>query len=340
MLKQAPIIGYVSHLSPDRVHGFAFAVGTSDPMHVSLYCNGKFIADQKANLTSEMLVKWDMESAHGFNFDMRSLGAFHFRDDIEVKVGNYTLPKTPHLALAHARHGWLSPVNNTLFFFMHIPKTAGTSFRMLLNRQFDQERIWPNKEVLGKNERRYPGVHVLRELDNKIKSEVSLVLGHYPLWTLRFLRCRPQVITFVRKPSDHINSLLYHKKTRNTELADSSLLDILKNDIVDNPQTHYFLPPHVLPGQITESNFEVAVRNMQSCAFVGIQDQFEAGLNFLEKKYDWSFGKRIFKNVGDPPQVSEEVTRLINQKTEWDQKLYALAQSQFKQLLDQANSKK
>ena len=337
MSQDSNYIGYVTHASPDQLRGFAFDRNKSEPVEVSVFVNGEQVGQQLAVLPATMLEEREMPANHGFHFDMKSLGAFHIRDHIEVRVGQEVLPFAPHIKLVRHKLGFSTNKVRELYFFMHIPKTAGTSFRMLLNRQFDQHEIWPNREDLSLNNRKYPDLDNLRNLDQNRKLESKLMMGHYPMWVLRFMDVRPEILTFLRKPQDQILSLARHKQQHTPQLKNKSLEFIVENAIAMNPQAHFFLPAHMSGQELTDEHMRVAVQNLERCAFVGIRERFDEALLFLEKKYDWKLGKRIKKNVGGKIDVHSELNELVQIKTQGDQKLYNYAQFKFNNLLSQNN---
>lgn len=328
-----PIIGFVTHLSPDQIRGFAVSSVDINPLTVDLYYNGDKIASQPATLPAKLLTERNIPDNHGFHFDLKSLGHFHWRDKLEVRVGNTILNFAPHLALIRMKNKYDLPSRQALFFFMHIQKTAGTSFRMMLYKQFHQEYIWPNKSDIAKNGGSYPRIATYREIPMDKKVRGQLVMGHYPMWMLRFMPVRPRVLTFLRDPRQQMLSLAVHKKTQFSELKHKSLSEIIKDDIMDNPQSYFFLPAHVPTDAIDDEQFDLMKKELLSCEFVGTRERFDEGVDYLEQKYNWSFGKKLRKNIGKREEVVGEVLQIIDKKTKWDQKLYKLAVEKFDNLI-------
>ena len=64
------------------------------------------------------------------------------------------------------------------YFFIHIPKTAGTTFRYLLYNHFNEEQIYPNQSQLIKNG---GGYLTKKEFITQIPSlpENGIFTGHY-----------------------------------------------------------------------------------------------------------------------------------------------------------------
>ena len=57
-------------------------------------------------------------------------------------------------------------------FFIHIPKTAGTSMRMMLYDIFEQESILPNQQDIKNNGGGYPAFDKLLGLVGKNQKEI------------------------------------------------------------------------------------------------------------------------------------------------------------------------
>ncbi len=315
-------IGYITQRSPDHVRGFAFYADNAEYATVHLEVNGAVIAEQVADAEHKLLSERNVPANHGFNFDLKSLGAFHFRDDINVLVDAKSLPLVPNLSFAYYRNGFYNSGDQNSYFFLHIPKTAGTSFRMMLNRAFNQNEIWPNKSVLALNNKKYPKISALAEMSKEDKKSIGLLMGHYPIYVIRHLVAPPKIITFLRKPFDHMVSLLTHKRTHGPLSKDASNEFVLKNHISDNPQCYYFLPAHILPSEITEDIFQVVIRNLRRCDFVGLQERFEQSVKRIQSRYGWNMGKVIHKNIGKKIELQPEIHNEIVKKTYWDKRLY------------------
>ena len=66
------------------------------------------------------------------------------------------------------------------YYFLHIPKTAGTTFRFVLYDYFEQAEIYPNYyELTVKQQSQYLVWKVLREKEDKVFHEgKKLLIAH------------------------------------------------------------------------------------------------------------------------------------------------------------------
>lgn len=98
--------------------------------------------------------------------------------------------------------------DDTTLFFIHIPKTAGTSMRLLLERFFDEkERVY----LYGGEP---PGItlEAFRDLPETVKKRIRLVYGHFRFGVHEWLPQKARYITMLRDPVDRVVSLYYFYK--------------------------------------------------------------------------------------------------------------------------------
>ncbi len=89
-------------------------------------------------------------------------------------------------------------------FFLHIPKTAGTSVFEVFSRTFRSDRVL---RLTGESEDLYAGANH-QEWSARLAG-YDLVAGHVPAFILDALKLRFRFVTFLRHPVDRVKSL-YH----------------------------------------------------------------------------------------------------------------------------------
>ncbi len=98
----------------------------------------------------------------------------------------------------------LSQRKDLALLFMHIPKTAGTSIRSLLERPFAaHERAYLYNESWGIS------LEAFRSLPNKEKEQFRLVCGHFNFGVHEWMPQEARYITILRDPVERVISL-YH----------------------------------------------------------------------------------------------------------------------------------
>ena len=95
-----------------------------------------------------------------------------------------------------------------IYLFMHLPKTAGTSMRNLLERNYDKDQLlYVYQEP--------PGVSLdtIKEYDKNRLDKVRVVYGHFPFGIHKLVDGYPtQYITMLRDPVQRVISTYYHYK--------------------------------------------------------------------------------------------------------------------------------
>ena len=128
-----------------------------------------------------------------------------------------------------------------ILYFLHIPKTAGTSLIRILDNHFDHNSILPQQKWDD----------LLQNMPKDF-SKIRLVRGHYGYGIHRVLPKKPIYITMLREPTswiiswyEHLMGAVSNKNPRIMKFfsGDESLIDVLQNtetkSIFLNPQSRY-----------------------------------------------------------------------------------------------------
>lgn len=114
--------------------------------------------------------------------------------------------------------------NKPLYIFVHIPKTAGLTFRYHIRKNFSEEKYlllahtlfglksYPPPDYQEYKEKVFK---YLSNLDNKRKNRLTILFGHYVPHGVHKYFDRPyKYITFVRNPIKRVVSAYNHKLTK------------------------------------------------------------------------------------------------------------------------------
>jgi hypothetical protein len=227
------------------------------------------------------------------------------------------------------------------FFFIHIPKTAGTSFRKMLYRQFPGEDTYPTHEEIVLNGGVYPFERELAEVDRRRSDRALLLVGHYGFGAGRrffghddFAR-----LTFVRAAVPRAVSNLLHFKRHAPNMRDLSLEAIFERarPSVSNAQVRAL---SALPGPCTERHLEIAKVNLQRCDFVGVTERFDESLFVASQQFGWNLGARVDTNrrPADSPEVPPSLMTELEAANDLDRELYEFALRVFENRLRSARS--
>ncbi|MBW1955553.1 MAG: hypothetical protein JRI83_07510 [Deltaproteobacteria bacterium] len=230
-------------------------------------------------------------------------------------------------------------------FFMHIPKTAGTSFNAFCRLHFPDDRVAVHLESVPPSE--YPA----------LLKEKNYLSGHL---TLMHMKDRMDVSEFdllslVREPFRHLHSHLgwvrsiasdpesgffakHHPavqetalKLRGIDFSNQKQLEVLAEtisgievDFFDNLQTRYFLDYR--PERVTRQDLDRAIRNLDRFRLIGITEQYDHFIDRVCREYGM---ERILPPVFNKAQVDRlffheavEVRRALRPLVECDLFLY------------------
>ena len=166
---------------------------------------------------------------------------------------------------------------------MHIPKTAGTSFRNILKKVYGEEqvaRLDINKggTELWLNEKLFTG--------KALPPEIKVLHGHYhtPFLNKRFkIREGTPLITWLRNPAERVLSNFYYLESRLKEiLAEKPQGEAVRQKLQKNV-TEY-IQSDIARNRISKFFYGLAP---EDCLFIGLQEHYEEDVERLGKMLNW-----------------------------------------------------
>lgn len=225
---------------------------------------------------------------------------------------------------------------NQTTVFLHIPKTAGTTFHSALTWQFWRKKsFWIHPHDLDASS--------FKALDPETCASFSLVRGHMFYGIHEWIPHPATYVTFVRDPVARIVSYYHFARREAAKYADSehwwyqafrscSLRDLIRSgaDVeLENGQVRRISGVGFRQSHCTASDLDQALENLQtSFAAVGVTERFDISLQLIARALQWerpllyrtsntSKQPRQGKNC-DPATLQE-----IRDANELDAKLYA-----------------
>jgi hypothetical protein len=215
--------------------------------------------------------------------------------------------------------------------FVHVPKTAGTSFRkaamqstqidhVLCDYGKDNETTTPeiNKANYYSNE--------VVAVDDVLKNHENYVLtGHFSVDRYKRLFYPYEIVIFIRNPVDRVLSNYYHKQRQGQ--FDDSIEDFIQTNSADNLQLKQF-------GDLALEYF----------GFIGISDRYEDSIALVNGLY--SLDLEVLALNLNPEKTSssyvieDDITRAISELNSRETELYKTAEKLFLSRLRYKNVKR
>lgn len=225
-------------------------------------------------------------------------------------------------------------MNQKKLIFLHIPKTAGTTFREVLTQQFENDEI---TEIYGS-----------ADFDQELVSSLGntsqrLILGHFG-WKMNYHQYVEgnSWITFLREPiSRTVSHFLHFKRSkdpRHIDLAEQyqSFPEFLTSKYANNWQCKRLGGGFYDESVSDKDCFKEALKNIdQRFEFVGVTEDFEKSLLLLAKKMKWRLPNYRSRNKNKQSSLADELRnefgKEVLERNAWDQKLYEHAKNRLDQ---------
>jgi Sulfotransferase family len=188
--------------------------------------------------------------------------------------------------------------------FLHIPKTGGTTFHKILERNYA-----PHETLTFDGSRHSTEIESFAKLPEAQRARYRLVKGHLEFGFHRFLGGESTYVTFLRDPIARAVSFYSHARSRSDHylhrlvtdqrLRLENLLEQGATSELFNQQTQMISGCPSDPNCPLDHNaLERAKQNLRSnFCFVGLTEEFDAGLVLLSRMLGWSRPFYVKRNV-------------------------------------------
>ncbi len=217
--------------------------------------------------------------------------------------------------------GWTPFDLESRLYFVHIPKTAGTTLRTLLEMQVSAEEIYPYRN------RKTAKAPVVQEL----------VSGHLPYWLCKDLDPDFEAafkVTILRDPVERYLSFLRAKKFQNPEFPNlesvmrerDSPVSKYNSGLIDNAHCRHLAANPLLEGRELLESAKESLRRIDCVIFF---DRFADDVAALFQRLGISLERQDIPRVNftQKEPVSEELLKEIRQINLLDLELYQYAKT-------------
>jgi hypothetical protein len=209
--------------------------------------------------------------------------------------------------------------NNIELVSLHIPKTAGTSFRSIFIDNVG-ERNFAKVDIFNSGRIKVNDAYFS---DHKLNRKVTAIHGHFPYSVLldRFeIHSTTQFITWVRNPIERVLSNYYFLRNviqeRINEQQDENLFERIGKSLEE-----FVLHPE---NQNVMSKF-LKGAPLEEFTFIGVQDQFDSELLRMQQLLGWQVTNRahnITQNKKERVEHGAEMLDFIQTHNQEDMELY------------------
>jgi len=338
------IEGAVANIYTNRIAGWAFLsfkdidgnVIDHQATEIEAYINGKPVGKTTANIFRPGIKENRNHPTGNCGFEIilnKKLDLFFIQKNLSVFANGIQLPNKfkPIFRLQKKNK------DEDGFFFIHVPKTAGTSFRLMLYDVFDQKNIFPNLEDIKNNNGKYPKLQALKTMSKEKQNDIKMLSGHFPQSSGIIFPKKPKYLIFLRKPLNRAVSNLFHLQRLNDKYKDKSLEEIFEigYNSVNCLQVRY-LANAIGKKNLTQQDLNVAKKNLRNCHFLGITERFDESIDLAKSVFGWNFSKTRKDNVNvykNYDLLSDELLLKIKTANNLDEELYHYALELFEQFI-------
>ncbi len=203
---------------------------------------------------------------------------------------------------------------------IHIPKTAGRSFLVILGSIYD------NTNLSNFDRKNYPDKSIppVEQFASQLNDSIKVVHGHFKFNEISNLNNfkNAKIITWVRDPVDRvISNYFFFKKRISLEIYNSDLQKRKNESVIEYAS---------LDASRNRMHRFLDGLDINSIFFIGLTEYFDIDLNFLAKKLNW--GPIEIPRINDNsefksglPTVTQEERKIISDLNKIDIELYRKA---------------
>lgn len=329
-MSKEPIEGEIGRYVKNTIRGWCRKKDVTEPMRIECLLDDVLLGEYLANEPRKRLEKKGFLSInHGFSIGLNLSKARIHKVEIRDANTKQSIPNNPTLIGGNQ--------DQSLIFFVHIPKTAGTSLRFMLDACFKENDVFPNQNDIRANEGLYPELNQIFGLDLDRLSNLKLINGHYPMQVADNWLIDLRLITFFRRPAERVVSHLKHLKKNDKNCRKLSLKEIyfkhkgslvnLQLRILKNRQ---YTTANLLNFESTSFNEQKLVETLNRFTAFGIVEEFDQSMAWISDALSLDLGKAVHTNQSSTAlDISFDLKSEIEADCKIENQAYELIKSEF-----------
>lgn len=233
----------------------------------------------------------------------------------------------------------MTAVEGRRYFFVHVMKTGGTTFRRHVDVNFPAAgAVYPDRALDGNPRDAYVMIQPLLQMSAARRAPIRAYLGHFPLIVPQLIDPGLTTLTVLRDPVDRTISYLKHCKRLNPQHRDLALEDIYEDGflfptLMRDHQVKIFamtagdrLESFMDVVDIDDERRRLAERNLESVDLVGLHERYDDFLAALTDRFRWDIReKSSFMTSAESWNVSDAFRRRIAADNPQDVAFYEFA---------------
>ncbi len=232
--------------------------------------------------------------------------------------------------------------------FMHIPKTAGTTFEFILHRFYKLHKTFAFSGNFKDDIKKYKSIPIYT------RQKICLFTGHAPIHIGIPEIDKIRIITFLRHPIERVKSFCQHVSEGKSPYLlkdfppESFNLDTFLNS--GNRELSNLITKMLInEGSCTldnkikemskESARDLALENLfNKVACFGIQEKFDESLIIMKERLKWNWPFYLSKNIKNPNRLIHFKRHHLDKIAELNSIDMAIYENAYKKFKEQLNS--
>jgi Sulfotransferase family len=194
------------------------------------------------------------------------------------------------------------------FFFVHVMKTGGATFRQHIYANFGYGEVYPVPKVDDVDDA-WLVEYVLGQPEHR-RASFRAYTGHFPFVVTELLPEELMTLTLVRDPIARTISYLKHCKRYHDFHQDLSLEQIYQDEFhfkcfIHNHQTKIFsmtvddkLESYMDTIEVDDRRLDIAMKNLEKVDVLGLTERYPEFLEDIQERFGWHFGPVPNRRVG------------------------------------------